>query len=76
MTAVILAMAASLQTPVFHQAARTHLSLGKDASTPREIEPQALGKIVAMPQVGGLHHRLAVVGQKPFPGCLRAIRRL
>ena len=41
----------------YYHEARTHLSLGKDAPTPREIEPQALGKIVAMPRVGGLHHR-------------------
>ena len=33
---------------------RTHLSLGKDAPTPRPI--QRLGPLVARPILGGLHH--------------------
>jgi len=36
---------------------RTHLSLGKDAPEPRAIQPPELGAVVAIPQVGGLHHR-------------------
>jgi transposase InsO family protein len=34
---------------------RTHLALTKDSPTPRPIE--MAGKVIAMPQVGGLHHR-------------------
>src|SRR6267143_284592 len=41
----------------YYHASRTHLALGKDAPEPRPIEPPALGDIVAVPQVGGLHHR-------------------
>ena len=36
---------------------RTHLSLGKDSPEPRAVQPPELGRIVAIPQVGGLHHR-------------------
>jgi transposase InsO family protein len=40
----------------YHQA-RTHLSLDKDAPSGRPIVPPALGAIVPIPEVGGLHHR-------------------
>jgi putative transposase len=40
----------------YHQA-RTHLSLDKDAPDLRPIERPATGKIVQLPEVGGLHHR-------------------
>jgi putative transposase len=36
---------------------RTHLSLGKDSPEPRAIHPPAMGSVVALPLVGGLHHR-------------------
>ncbi len=36
---------------------RTHLSLGKDSPEPRSIQPPKMGRVVALPQVGGLHHR-------------------
>ena len=36
---------------------RTHLSLGKEAPEPRAIQPPSIGRIVALPEVGGLHHR-------------------
>src|ERR1700756_1822283 len=35
----------------------THLSLNKDCPDPRSIQPPSAGKIVAFPEVGGLHHR-------------------
>ncbi len=35
---------------------RTHLSLGKGAPNGRPLQPAGAGKIVAFPQVGGLHH--------------------
>jgi putative transposase len=40
----------------YHQS-RTHLSLAKDSPHPRPISPPTLGAVVAVPQVGGLHHR-------------------
>jgi transposase InsO family protein len=36
---------------------RTHLGLDKDAPEPRRVQPPQEGKIVAFPEVGGLHHR-------------------
>src|SRR5439155_1800024 len=36
---------------------RTHLSLEKDAPEPRAIHPPEMGSVVALPLVGGLHHR-------------------
>ena len=41
----------------YYHRSRTHLSLGKDSPEPRLIEPQEMGRVVALPQVGGLHHR-------------------
>ena len=40
----------------YHQS-RTHLSLLKDTPEPRPIQAPDLGRIVSIPQVGGLHHR-------------------
>jgi len=36
---------------------RTHLSPDRNAPVPREVEPPTMGKVIAIPQVGGLHHR-------------------
>ncbi|HVH86171.1 MAG TPA: integrase core domain-containing protein [Terriglobales bacterium] len=41
----------------YYQRSRMHLSLGKDSPEPRSVQPPGIGPIVAMPQVGGLHHR-------------------
>jgi putative transposase len=41
----------------YYAESRTHLALGKDCPEPRETEPPEMGRIVAIPQVGGLHHR-------------------
>jgi len=41
----------------YHHASRTHLSLERNAPIPREVEPRSKGKVVAVPQAGGLHHR-------------------
>ncbi len=40
----------------YHQS-RTHLSLDKDCPDRRSVQLADTGKIVAFPQVGGLHHR-------------------
>ena len=45
-----------LFTAYYHES-RTHLSLAKDSPEPRAVQPSELGRIVAIPQVGGLHHR-------------------
>jgi transposase InsO family protein len=42
----------------YHQT-RTHLSLGKDAPDVRPVELPETGRIVQIPEVGGLHHRYA-----------------
>jgi transposase InsO family protein len=41
----------------YYEQSRTHLSLGKDAPISRPIQPAAMGPVVKIPQVGGLHHR-------------------
>jgi putative transposase len=41
----------------YYHGARTHLSLDKDAPDLRPIEPPEVGRIVQLPEVGGLHHR-------------------
>ena len=41
----------------YYEQSRTHLSLNKDAPIPRRIAVPTEGHIVAIPQVGGLHHR-------------------
>jgi len=41
----------------YYHETRTHLSLGKDAPEPRPVQPPERGAVVAVPQVGGLHHR-------------------
>jgi len=43
----------------YYNASRTHMSLDGDAPFSRTIEPPSQGRIVAIPQVGGLHHRYA-----------------
>ena len=42
---------------VYYQESRTHLALDKDTPEPRPLQSAELGGIVAIPQVGGLHHR-------------------
>jgi hypothetical protein len=59
---VIVLLESSLRKPLksyfeYYHRSRTHLSLGKDAPEPRRIEPPEMGPVVAVPQVGGLHHR-------------------
>ena len=41
----------------YYHRSRTQLSLGKDSPLPRSIQPPEMGRVVAVPQVGGLHHR-------------------
>ena len=39
----------------YYNEARTHLALNKDAPIPREI--RTVGRIIATPHLGGLHHQ-------------------
>jgi hypothetical protein len=41
----------------YYHRSRTHLALEKDTPEPRAVERPEQGRIVALPQVGGLHHR-------------------
>ena len=59
---VIVVNAAGLQRVLadyvaYYMRSRTHLALAKDAPIARPVAPPSAGRIVATPQVGGLHHR-------------------
>jgi transposase InsO family protein len=41
----------------YYTTSRTHLSLEKDSPQPRLVTPPSHGRVIAIPQVGGLHHR-------------------
>ncbi len=41
----------------YYHDSRTHLSLDRNSPVPREVEPPEHGRVIAIPQVGGLHHR-------------------
>ena len=41
----------------YYHRTRTHLSLDKDCPDPRPVMPPRIGRVVAIPQVNGLHHR-------------------
>jgi len=41
----------------YYLRSRTHLALAKDSPLPRAVHAPSAGRIVATPEVGGLHHR-------------------
>jgi putative transposase len=41
----------------YYRRSRTHLSLDKDTPESRPLQPRDAGQIIAVPEVGGLHHR-------------------
>ena len=41
----------------YYEHSRTHLSLEKDAPVSRAVQLPELGRVIELPQVGGLHHR-------------------
>lgn len=41
----------------YYHESRTHLSLDKDTPETRPVQATDAGRIVTIPQVGGLHHR-------------------
>ena len=41
----------------YYHKIRTHLSLAKDTPQTRPVHDDAVGRVVAIPLLGGLHHR-------------------
>jgi transposase InsO family protein len=41
----------------YYHVSRTYLALDKDAPDSQSVEPSTRGRVVAFPEVGGLHHR-------------------
>ena len=41
----------------YYNESRTHLSLEGNSPIPREVEPPSKGRVIAVPYLGGLHHR-------------------
>jgi transposase InsO family protein len=41
----------------YYNADRPHMALGGDAPEGRRVEPPDTGKVIAIPRLGGLHHR-------------------
>jgi putative transposase len=42
---------------VYYNTVRPHQSLDNNSPQPRVVEPSPRGRLIAVPQVGGLHHR-------------------
>ena len=66
----------------YYHHSRTHLSLDKDCPYPRDVQPPRRGRVIALPKVGGLHHRyerLAACADRthrlPYSSHLLAMRR-
>jgi putative transposase len=51
----------------YYMRSRTHLALGKDTALTRPVSPPLDGRIVATPEVGGLHHRYDRIAAWPSP---------
>ena len=43
----------------YYHRTRTHLSVDKDAPDTRPVQLPAMGTVIQIPEVGGLHHRYA-----------------
>jgi putative transposase len=41
----------------YYNADRTHVALDKDSPATRPVLPPGRGRVIALPRVGGLHHR-------------------
>jgi hypothetical protein len=46
----------------YYHGARTHLALQKDAPEHRSVQPPERGKVIEIPEVGGLHHPVREAG--------------
>jgi transposase InsO family protein len=49
----------------YYHGSRTHLALDKDAPDLRQRESPDAGKVIALPMVGGLHHRYSLTQPEP-----------
>jgi transposase InsO family protein len=47
------------QHVAYYNTDRPHMSLGGDSPVSRDVEPPTAGKVIALPRLGGLHHRYA-----------------
>jgi putative transposase len=45
------------QHVAYYNEDRPHMSLDCDAPVARAVQPPSAGRVVALPRVGGLHHR-------------------
>jgi len=45
----------------YYNNCRSHLSLDRNSPSPRNVEPPSKGKVISIPEVGGLHHRYSRV---------------
>jgi hypothetical protein len=58
---IVFAEASLLRTLLlyldYYHGSRTHLSLEEDSPQPRSVQPPQMGRVVAIPQAGGLHRR-------------------
>jgi len=41
----------------YYHPSRTHLGLEKDSPEPKPVQPPASGRVIAIPELGGTHHR-------------------
>jgi hypothetical protein len=53
----------------YYHGTRTHLSLEKDTPECRSVQPPESGRVVAVPRVGGLHHRYERRAARTAQGC-------
>src|SRR5215471_6763458 len=57
----------------YYHRSRTHLSLDKDAPESRPVQELQAGRIIQIPEVGGLHHRFYEVVSCQPPICSSAV---
>ena len=41
----------------YYHRSRAHLGLEKDTPEPRPIQSEEMGRVISLPEVGGLNHR-------------------
>ena len=56
----------------YYLRSRTHLALAKDTPSPRPVTLPSAGRIVSIPEVGGLHHRYDRIAAQPLHGSVSA----
>jgi len=51
----------------YYHESGAHLSLERNTPVPRQVEHPTEGKVIAIPQVGGLHHRYTRAARASHP---------